>query len=215
MGDDASIVQSSSEMANVDIKIADEINMKTELIDKKGLYKALFLAGSIFADSGRIANRFVTIVSCGNCLPNTFTGLPLLRLEKMLKARNIVVSSWGEYQMVDKSSDDEIPIGYSQDHTLLYKKSDKTVEIDESSSYEVEYKSDFCSRLSEKTKGGIFNLNFIRKADVNFDLISKLIETIDPFEVENARCEKIDTPFGDLTDFTFTKYNTKDDMTME
>lgn len=214
MGDDASIVQGSSEMANVDIKLADEINMKTELIDKKGLYKALFLAGSIFADSGRIANRFVTIVSCGNCLPNTFTGLPLLRLEKMLKERNIVVSSWGEYQMVDKSSDDEIPIGYSQDHTLLYKKSDKTVEIDESSSYEVEYKSDFCSRLSEKTKGGIFNLNFIRKADINFDLISKLIETIDPFEVDNARCEKIDTPFGDLTDFTFTKY-TKDDMTME
>lgn len=214
MGDDASIVQGSTEMSNIDIKIVDGMNMETEVIQNKGLYKALFLAASIFADSGRIANRFVTIVSCGNCLPNSFTGMPLLRLEKMLKQRNIVVSSWGEYQMVDKSSEDDIPIGHSKDHALLYKKSDKSVEMDDASSYQIEYKSDFCSRLSEKTNGGVFNLNFIRKADINFDLISKLIETIDPFEVEEAKCEKIDTPFGDFDDFTFTKY-AKDETDME
>ena len=201
-------------MANIDIKVIDEMNMNTEMIQNKGLYKALFLAASIFADSGRIANRYVTIISCGNCLPNTFTGLPLLRLEKMLKQRNIVVSSWGEYQMVDKSSEDDIPIGFSKDHALLYKKSDKSVEIDDASSYEIEYKSDFCSRLSEKTNGGVFNLNFIRREEINFDLISKLIETINPFEVEEARCEKMDTPFGDFDDITFTKY-TKDEKTME
>ena len=203
MGDDASIVQSSSEMINIDIKIADDTNMRMEKIENKGLYKALFLAGSIFADSGRIANRFVTIVSCGNCLPNSFTSLPSLRLEKMLNERNIIVSSWGEYQMTEKSSEDEIPIGFSQDHALLFKKSDKTLEIDDAGSYEIEFKSDMCSRLAEKTKGGVFNVNFIRKADINFDLISRLIETIKPFDVNNAKCSRIDTPFGDLIDLTY------------
>ena len=60
----------------------------------------------------------------------------------------------------------------------------------------------------------VFNLNFIRREEINFDLISKLIETINPFEVEEARCEKMDTPFGDFDDITFTKY-TKDEKTME
>ena len=195
---------SSSQMANLDYKMTS--SMKTEMIGNKGLYKALFLAGSIFSNSGRIAGRFVTIVSCGNCMANSFTSLPVLRLEKMLRERNILVSAWGDYQMIDKESDseDETPFGYSNNNAFLLKK-DNSVVIDDLNAYEIEHKSDLCSRLVDKTKGGIFNINQIRKANVNEKVINGLVEAMKPYEVTEARCERIDTNLGDLTDISFKK----------
>ena len=197
----------SANIANLDYKMAYETNTKTELIGEKGLYKALFLAGSIFADSGRIAGRFVTIVSCGNCMSNSFTGLPTLRLERMLRQRNILVSAWGEYQMIDKQSDsnDEMPIGYSHNNDFLYKKSDKSVDVDDLTAYSIEHKSDACSRLVDKTKGGVFNINQMRTASINAKVVNGLIDAMKPYEVSNVKCQRVDTPFGDVTDISFKR----------
>ena len=213
-GNDASLIQtSSSEIVNLDYKLAFESSLETKSIDTKGLYKALFMAGSIFAQSGRISSRQLVIISCGNCVPISLTGLLSRRLEKMLVKHNIFVSSWGEYDMVDKESDsnEEKPIGYANENVVLYKESDKSVDVDDLLSYKVEYKSDLCSRLADKTNGAVFNINYIRQASVNNQIISKLMKTYPTFEASQATCARVDTSLGDGTDISFKRTQIKND----
>ena len=200
-------------MVNLDYKYAFSSLLKTESVDTKGLYKALFLAGSIFAESGRISARQVVIVSCGNCVPISFSGLLSRKLEKMLVKHNIFVSSWGEYEMVDKDSEseEEKPIGYANDNVVLYKESDKSVDVDDLQSYKVEYKSDLCSRLADKTKGAVFNINYIRKANVNNQVINKLMKTYPSYDVSKATCARVDTSLGDGTDISFKRVLVKNE----
>ena len=183
------------------------MNLKTEKVDEKGFYKAMFLAGSIFANSGRISSRQIVIISCGNCIQNSFLGLRSRKLEKILVKQNIVVSSWGEYEIKDNESDseDEIPIGYANDNVVLYKKEDKSVDIDDLASYKIEHKSDLCSRLVDKTSGALFNINYIRRADVNNQVINKLMKTFPRFVASQPKCVRVDTSLGDAADISFKR----------
>jgi hypothetical protein len=194
-------------MVNLDYKQAFSLNSKTDKVDEKGLYKAFFLAGQIFADSGRISSRQIVIVSCGNCIQSSLTGLRSRKLEKLLTKQNVIVSSWSEYELKDNESDsdEEIPIGYANDHVVLYKKDDKSIDVDEMASYKIEHKSDLCSRLSLKTGGSLFNINYIREPDVNNQIISKLMKTFPVYEVSQPKCVRVDTSFGDATDLSYKR----------
>jgi len=194
-------------MVNLDYKQAFSLNLKTEKVDEKGLYKAFFMAGQIFADSGRISSRQIVIVSCGNCIQSSLTGLRSRKLEKLLSKQNVIVSSWGEYDLKDNESDsdEEIPIGYANDHVILYKKEDKSIDVDELASYKIEHKSDLCSRLTSKTSGSVFNINYIREPEINNQIISKLMKTFPVYEVSQPKCVRVDTSYGDATDLSYKR----------
>ena len=205
---DASIYQSeASEMSNVDMKKAFQSfgEDKSSKVSKEGLYKGLYLAGTLFTN--RLAeNRIIVIVSCGNCL--SYSALATLRLEKLLDKRNIIISAWGDYEMSDKSGmlgDEEKAFGYTDDNLFLYKASDKSVDTDSLDAYKVEHKGDLCNRLAVKTEGSVFDIKYMRRADVFEKTLVKLQEKRTKYENKLEKCERVDTPFGDVDDFKYSR----------
>ena len=79
------------------------------------------------------------------------------------------------------------------------------VEVDELASYKIEHKSDLCSRLDSKTSGSVFNINYIREADINSQIISKLMKTFPVYQVSQPKCVRVDTSFGDATDLSYKR----------
>ena len=206
---DASIYQTKDgQSANVDItKAYEEFASEDAEVEKDGLYKGLFLAGTLLTN--RVAvNRRLVIVSCGNCL--RYSVLNTLKLEKRLEDRNIIVSSWGKYQManVDEDEDDDMLIfGYNNDQVFTYDVKDKKVESELADSYKIEHDGDLCQRLAVKTEGNVFNIEKIREANVFRQTLRQLKERETPFVSRIEKCERVDTPFGDVDDFVFSRTN--------
>lgn len=174
-------------------------------LDKKDFHKALFLAGSLFTQ--RLAqNRLLVIVSCGNCVD--YKMLATLKLSRKLKARNIVVSSWGAYNMVDTDNSldsNERAVGYAYGKIFVRKVDTDEVDTDSLSAYRVEHNQDLCSRLAIRTKGGVFDVNQIKSTKIFASTMAKLRELRPSYENTLQRCDRISTPFGDVTDFKYTK----------
>jgi len=206
---DASIYQTKdSQSANVDItKAYEEFASEDAEVEKDGLYKGLFLAGTLLTN--RVAvNRRLVIVSCGNCL--RYSILNTLKLEKRLEDRNIIVSSWGKYQMVnaDEDEDDNMLIfGYNRDQVFTYDVKEKKVENELADSFKIEHEGDLCQRLAVKTEGNVFNIEKIREANVFRQTLRQLKERKQPFVSRIEKCERVDTPFGDVDDFVFSRTN--------
>lgn len=172
-------------------------------IGKKAFYRALFLAGTIFRN--RLAqNRQLVIVSCGNCVD--YDMMAALKLNKILKARNVVVSAYGNYEMtdLDESLGDEKAIGYGYQKIFLGKDSGE-VEVDSLEGYKVEHNMDLCSRLAVKTGGAVFDVNQLKNAKVFETTIAQLREVRPKFENKVSKCERISTPFGDMADFSYKR----------
>jgi hypothetical protein len=201
---DASIYQTKDgQSANVDItKAYEEFASEDADVEKEGLYKGLFLAGTLLTN--RVAvNRRLVIVSCGNCL--RYSILNTLKLEKRLEDRNIVVSSWGKYRMVDANEDEDDSssiFGYNSDQVFNY---DDKVENELADSYKVEHEGDLCQRLAVKTEGNVFNIEKIREANVFRQTLRQLRERKPAFTSRIEKCERVDTPFGDVDDFVFSR----------
>lgn len=174
-------------------------------LDKKDFYKALFLAGSLFTN--RLAqNRLLVIVSCGNCID--YKMLSTLKLNRKLKARNIVVSSWGAYTLTDTDGSldsNERAIGYAHGKLFVRKVDTNEVDTDSLSAYRVEHNQDLCSRLAVKTKGAVFDINEIKTTKIFESTMAKLRELRPSYENTLEKCERISTPFGDVTDFKYKK----------
>lgn len=210
----ASIVQDASGNSdNIDIKKALETISKSRIsstIDKKDLYHALFLAGSLF---GRrlAANRYMVIISCGNCID--YDMLATVKISKLLKARNIIVSSWGSYTMVDRenSLENENCVGYGYEKVFLNKAKTTDIDVDSLSGYRIEHNQDLCSRLAAKTSGAVFDINQLKSSKIFEATVTKLREVRPSFENKIEKCERISTPYGDVADFKFRRIQSQPD----
>lgn len=148
-------------------------------------------------------NRHIIIVGCGNCIK--YSSRAAILLERVLSRRNIIVSAWDEYNIEDPDLVDETIIGYGQEKVFLTKKAATNVETDSEDSYSFEHKIDLCSRLAVKTKGNVFNINYIRKQQI-FDQVAESLSQIAPkYQEKLSTCERVDTPFGDIDDFSYTR----------
>jgi hypothetical protein len=203
---DASIYQTKDgQSANVDItKAYEEFASEDAEVDKEGLYKGLFLAGTLLTN--RVAvNRRLVIVSC-NCL--RYSVLNTLKLEKRLEDRNIVVSSWGKYNMAEVNEDEDdnsLIFGYNSAQVFTYDVQAKKVENELAESYKLEHEGDLCQRLAVKTEGNVFNIEKIREANVFRQTLRQLRERKPAFTSRIEKCERVDTPFGDVDDFVFSR----------
>jgi len=210
---DASIyLSSSNEISNFDpVKaystLADD---STQEVSKKDFNNGLFLAASLF--SRRLAeNRFLIIRSCGNCLKYSVSDA--LKYNDLLNARNVIVHSWGDYDIKNLESDDaeDVPVGYDEENVFLYKPSEKTVETDTLDSYKIEHKADLCQRLAVKTHGNVVNLKYLREKEVMDKISEWLEEPVAKFEYKVNKCQKLDTPYGDLLDFSYSRTKIESD----
>lgn len=162
----------------------------------------MFLAGSLFTN--RLAqNRHLIIVGCGNCVQ--YSSRAAILLERLLSERNIVVSSWDKYDIVDTDLTGENIIGYGQDKVFLNQKGTSDVDTDSLESYRFEHRLDLCTRLATKTNGNVFNIDFIRKAEIFEQVAEKLSELASKQRSQLKSCERVDTPFGDVDDFSFRR----------
>jgi len=210
----ASIYQNEAgQTYNFDIKKALQTISEARTsnrVDKKDLYKALFLAGGLFGN--RLAqNRYMVIISCGNCID--YDMMATLRVHKVLSARNIVVSAWGAYDMVDTelSLDNEKAIGYGYDKIFLSKAQSTEVEVDSLEAYRIEHNQDLCNRLAVKTGGAVFNVNQLKNSKIFESAINKLRDLRPAYENKLEKCERISTPFGDMADFAYKRVEKNDE----
>lgn len=162
----------------------------------------MFLAGSLFTN--RLAqNRHLIIVGCGNCVQ--YSSKAAVLVERLLSKRNIVVSSWDDYNIVDADLFDENIIGYGQNKVFLAQQGSSQVEAEPSESYRLEHRLDLCTRLATKTNGNVFNINFIRKPQI-FDQVAQLLsESSSEYTSHLKTCERVETPYGDVDDFSFKR----------
>ena len=201
----ASVYQSESgQTFNFDVKKAYQTisEDKTLGVEKNDLYNALFLSGSLFTD--RLAsNRHIIIVGCGNCIK--YSSRSAIILERLLSKRNIIVSAWDEYNIEEADLVDETIIGYGQGNVFLTKKGTKNVDTDAEDSYAFEHRLDLCSRLAVKTKGNVFNINYIRQPQIFEKVAESLAQLAPKYQQNLSTCERVETPFGDVDDFSYTR----------
>lgn len=199
----ASVYQSENgQTFNFDVKRAYQSISETQTkdIQKDDLYQALFLAGSLFTN--RLAqSRHLVIVGCGNCVQ--YSSRAAILLERLLSKRNIVVSSWDKYDIVDPDLTAENIIGYGQGKVFLNQKGTSDLDTDTLESYRFEHRLDLCTRLAAKTNGNVFNIDFIRKPEIFEQVAEKLSELEPNRRTKLKSCERVETPFGDVDDFSF------------
>jgi hypothetical protein len=211
---DTSIYQPemTTEQANFDLKKAYETledDFTLDTIKKSQFNKGLYLAASLF--SRRLAkNRFLVIRSCGNCLP--YTSIDAIRYTKMINERNVVVHSWGDYEMkmLDNTDDDNEStktVGYDDENLFYYNNNDKKLEIEPLNSYKLEHDVDLCSRLAVKTSGSVVDIKQLKEKEI-MNLYTEMMQQKaeeTEYEFKIKKCQKLDTSFGDLTDFQYTR----------
>lgn len=115
------------------------------------------------------------------------------------------MSAWDDYNIEDPDLVEEAIFGYGQGNVFISKKATNSVETDSDDSYSFEHKIDLCSRLAVKTKGNVFNINYIRQPQI-FDQVAETLSQIAPkYQEKLGTCERVDTPFGDVDDFSYTR----------
>ncbi len=162
--------------------------------------KAMILAGSIFTQ--RLAqHRHLVFLSCGNCLPYRLNSMKYL---KKLRQRNIVVSSIGDYQFknLDNFESEERPVAYDNQNIYLFDDNEESLDDDLLENYNIDHDVDMCARLAIKT-GGLVVTNDKKSMLETAKLIWKTPSSSYSYKV--GKCEKFVTPYGDLTDFSYTR----------
>ncbi len=170
-------------------------------VSKSAFEKALVLAGSIFTQ--RLAqNRVIVFTSCGNCLPYKLNSFKYV---KHLAKRNVIVHSIGLYNIKNLDDDEfseEIPFAYNKNKLFLYNKEDNSFDNDYLDSYRINHQMDLCGKLAVKTDGFV--------VDANKDTLKKSAELVlnnklNNFSYKLGKCQKIDSSYGDLTNFSYTR----------
>lgn len=202
-GDDASIAQSATgQIHNLEPSEFQYLNKITSPVQvtKSAFEKALILAGSIFTQ--RLAqNRVIVFTSCGNCLPYKLNSF---KYAKHLAKRNVIVHSIGLYNIknVDEEDSEEIPYAYNKNKLFLYNTEDDSFDNDYLDSYRINHQMDLCAKLAVKTEGLVIDANeHVLEKSTQLVLNNKL----NKFSYKLGKCQKLDTSYGDLTDFSYTR----------
>ena len=203
-GDDASIAQSASgQIHNLQPEEFKHLNQVTSpvQISKSAFEKALVLAGSIFTQ--RLAqNRVIVFTSCGNCLPYKLNSF---KYAKILAKRNVVVHSIGLYNIKnldDEEDSEEIPFAYNKNKLFLYNKEENSFDNDYLDSYKINHSMDLCAKLAVKTNGMVVDSHqntLLKSAELVLE------NKLNNFSYKLGKCQKIDSSYGDLTDFSYTR----------
>lgn len=197
---DASIVQAASgETSNVFVMETMQ-SSETVQVTKHAFNKAMIMAGSVFTE--RLSqHRHLVFLSCGNCRPYRLDSSKYIR---KLQSRNIVVSSIGDYDIkeVDSYESDERPIAYNSKTIFLFDEENQTMDSDYLESYNIDHDVDMCSRLAIKTGGYVAKKDNKAMSEIA-GLIWKTPATTYSYKV--GQCQKFSTPYGDLTDFAYTR----------
>lgn len=195
-----SIVQSADgKDYNVDFS-AVKSPEENESVDKDTFIKAMYTAGSLLTQ--RLAqHRHIVIESCGNSLSYRLNSLFFLR--KLIE-RNIVVHSVGDYKIKNLDwADEDVSIhGYGYKHIFNYIKSEDESEKDDLSAYNIDHTLDMPARLAVKT-GGLVLVREGKYAAQNLNLV--LNENPKTFTYNVKTCERLDSIYGDLTDYKYTR----------
>lgn len=182
---------------NIDFK-AVKYPEENESVNKETFIKALYTAGSLLTQ--RLANsRHIVIESCGNSMPYRLNSLFFL---KKLSERNVVVHSVGEYDIknLDFQDEDEI-IGYGDNKIFQYDKDDKSINMDILSAFNIDHTLDMPARLAMKTGG----LVLVRKGEYASNNLFNELVLNKTYTSTVGTCERLDSLYGDLTDFKFTR----------
>ena len=84
-------------------------------------------------------------------------------------------------------------------------KNKNSVDSDDLDSYKLEHSGNLCHRLALKTEGYIFNVNYLKRPKIFEEVIAQAQKAKRSFENRLQRCERVDTPFGDVDDFSYTR----------
>lgn len=197
---DASLVQS------VDGAVHNSFNPKafhvaeTTQVSNEAFEKALIVAGSVFTQ--RLAqHRHLVFLSCGNCRPYRLNSL---KYAYKLEKRNVVVSSIGDYEIknLDSFESEERPVAYNSKTIYLFNDEKEEMDSDFLESYKIDHDVDMCAKLAIKTGGFVVAKDKKAMAETAA-LIWNAPSTSYSYKV--GRCEKFATPYGDLTDFSYTR----------
>jgi hypothetical protein len=174
--------------------------------------RAIFYAQSLFARRTAAA-RHLVILSCGNCLK--YNARTVRTLAKELEKSNVVVSSFGQYNIKLDDASDSKPVGYDE-NDLVFLKPDGAVDTDLKSSYGFEHEGDVCHRLAVKSHGGVYNLKSLQNAQV-FEHAAKTFRQFNVQHTSNLnKCAVQRSKYGGAyADFTFSNVHTHKETPVE
>ena len=205
--DETSIYQAENgNFVNFDVKLAGSTLSRSSngVITEEAFYEALYYAKTLFAR--RVASaRYLIITSCGNCLP--YNGIKARRIARKLTERNIIVSSWGNYNInLGEDGGDDIGVGYNENELYIYSKGSNEINTESLSSFKLDHESDLCHRLAARTHGSVFNINEVRKPFVLQKVPEWFQESREQHSFSIKSCELVESKkFSDFVDFKFTK----------
>ena len=170
-------------------------------IGKEHFNEGLFLAASLF--SKRLAqSRHLIIRSCGNC--PSYTIPDALIYSRILKSANWIVHSYGDYEMSNPDTDD-VTFGYDHKKAYHYNAGSDSANSDSLVNNQIEHEADLCSRIAVKTDGSVFNIKSLRQLKALALASDSLQDLSNDYSNSLKQCEKADTEFGDIIDFSYSR----------
>jgi len=161
----------------------------------------MVLAGSVFSE--RISkNRHLVFFSCDNCRPY---GLDPLQFSDKLQKQNVVVSSIGDYRLIDLDTygRDERPIGNYDNDVFFYVDDSKRNSSEHYlRSYKLDHDVDLCTSLAIKT-GGLVEAKDGESMTEVAGLVQKQSKA--EYSYKADKCEKVSTEYGDFTGFSYLR----------
>ena len=95
-----------------------------------------------------------------------------------------------------------LPVAYNSQTIYLFNDEEGTMDNDFLESYKIDHDVDMCAKLAIKT-GGLVAMKDRKAMAETAALIWKTPSTSYSYKV--GKCEKFVTPFGDLTDFSYSR----------
>ena len=200
-GDEASIYQSASgEISNVESMHEAFFFSSTGSVSKTGFDKAMILAGSIFTQRIPL-HRSLVFSSCGNCPPYRLNSSKYV---SRLRSRNVIVSSIGDYKMqnLEDPYSNEKPYAYDAKKVYLHDHENDESDYDFLDSVQIDHNMDMCSRLAVKTDGFVANRDLNSLVDVGKFLWTP---NLPEYSYKVNQCQRLSTPYGELTDFSYSR----------
>lgn len=176
---------------------------KTSEVSKKAFKKGMMLAGSLLTQ--RLAqHRIIVIKGCGNCPPYAYNSQFII---KKLKERNIKIISVDEHNIkdLDDLGDGTVVYGYDNNR-VHYMTEDGDFDHEPRDDFKIDHRLDLCARLAVKTGGYVIDSS---NPKTDLESLKLVLKNRPAASYKVGTCQKLNTPIGDFTDFSFTKTEVK------
>ena len=156
------------------------------------------LAGSLLTQ--RLAqHRVIIFKHCGNCLQYAYNSNRIIR---SLKERNVQVYSIGNYNIenLEDLGDGDKIFAYDDRH-VYYITAEGDIDRDDKDSFKIDHRLDMCARLAVKTGGKVISM----APETAVYSLELALKQIPARTYKVGTCERLNTPIGDFTDFSYTR----------